>query len=122
MLHTVLSVQYFGQVNVDVLLDLNVGTVVAYIPLLGMCQQGPGNVTYNMTYFLDQLFNPSLNFTTYDGEFAAPWDQQTESWKFTSNLPLNGTVYEMSQYYEQTSQQLKWAHLNFNGLDYVLGL
>ena len=74
MLHTVLSVQYFGLVNMDVLLNLNVGTAIAYIPLLGICQQGPGNLTYNMTYFLDQLFDPFLNFTTYDGEFAAPWD------------------------------------------------
>jgi hypothetical protein len=28
----------------------------------------------------------------------------------------------MDQYYEQASQQLKWAQLNFNGTDYVLGL
>ena len=106
----------------DVLLDLNVGTAIAFIPLLGICQQGPGNLTYNMTYFLEQLFDPSLNFTTYDGELAAPWDQSTASWKFTSTIPLKGTVYEMDQYFEQASQQLKWARLNYNGTDYVLGL
>ena len=74
MLHTALTVPYFAQVNMDVLLDLNVGTAIGYIPLLAYCQQGPGNLTYNMSYFFQQLYDPSLNFTTYEGQQSAPWD------------------------------------------------